>query len=169
MPFELRPAEAADAPALARLWTLAFVESGTTPRTDPYDEAEVSRLLADNDGCVATARDGRVIGAVLLADHGAPSAHLTAGTRDGQLLLLAVDPDARSAGAGRALVTWCLESAALRGLLRVWLWSRPGQSAAHRIYESLGFERSPENDFEAGGEQVKVYVRPLPPDGPTIG
>lgn len=59
---------------------------------------------------------------------------------------LAVSPDARQRGAGSALVTACVERARHDGKTRLSLLTTPHMTAAHRIYERLGFCRAPERD-----------------------
>ncbi|HEX7950681.1 MAG TPA: GNAT family N-acetyltransferase [Candidatus Limnocylindrales bacterium] len=61
---------------------------------------------------------------------------------------LAVDPAARGRGIGRALATACLDRARDTGRQGVAILTRPSMSAAHRLYESLGFVREPSRDWE---------------------
>jgi ribosomal protein S18 acetylase RimI-like enzyme len=53
---------------------------------------------------------------------------------------VAVHPDYRGRGIGRALTARALEFARQRGVPRVWLQVRQGNGPAIRIYESLGFK-----------------------------
>lgn len=53
-----------------------------------------------------------------------------------------VTPDARGEGVGEALVLSCLETAAEAGYDRMGLTTPPWSTAAHELYESLGFERT---------------------------
>ncbi len=155
--FELRPATPADAVALAELWTNVYVRSGLTGDREPFSKQRALAGLRACEGRVAVDRAGRIVGVVLLAPHGAPAANLTRGPADAQILLLAVDADARGTGVGRGLVSWCVQSARGRGGRTVWLWSRTKQQPAHRVYESLGFVRVPERDDEAGGPRRLVF------------
>ena len=152
-----RPAGAADAEALARLWTGVYVPSGITGRTESFTAEEAGRALTASDGRVAVDAQGAVLGAVLLAPQGVPAANLTRSSGEAQILLLAVDDPARRAGLGRSLVGWCLETARARGLETLWLWSRPTQQPAHRLYESCGFVRAFERDRAPGGPERLVY------------
>jgi ribosomal protein S18 acetylase RimI-like enzyme len=158
-----RAARVEDAKALADLWTAAYVTSGQAPEMQPYTEDGVEGLLGAATGQVAEL-DGRVVGAVVLAQHGAAQAVLTVSIDEAILLRLAVDEQARGHGVGRALVDWCVSEARARGVSRLWLWTRPVQQSAHRIYESIGFERRPERDEEAGPPGRLVYVLELSAD-----
>jgi tRNA threonylcarbamoyl adenosine modification protein TsaD/ribosomal-protein-alanine acetyltransferase len=60
---------------------------------------------------------------------------------DGHILDLAVRPDARGLGLGRALVSALVERAADRGIRRMTLEVRPSNRAALALYEQAGFHR----------------------------
>ncbi len=70
---------------------------------------------------------------------------------DVELNALWVDPEHRGAGIGAALIAAVADWARSEGTQRLLLWVTTGNSAATRLYESLGFVRT-------GGEQ------PLPSD-----
>lgn len=72
--------------------------------------------------------------------------------------MLAVAPDAQGRGVGRALVEACLERTRARGRSGLALYTRPFMTAAHRLYESLGFRRVSELDWEFDpGEWLWAY------------
>ena len=54
-----------------------------------------------------------------------------------------VDPAARGSGLGRALVERVAEKARTEGYETLGLTTPPWATAAHELYESLGFERTP--------------------------
>lgn len=62
--------------------------------------------------------------------------------------MLAIASAARGRGAGRALVGACIERARAAGFAEVAVITRPFMTAAHRLYESFGFERDPGGDWE---------------------
>lgn len=68
--------------------------------------------------------------------------------------MLAVDPAARGLGAGRALVEECIARARADGRTRLFLHSTPAMTAAHRLYETRGFERCPGRDWPLSGRLV---------------
>jgi predicted N-acetyltransferase YhbS len=76
--------------------------------------------------------------------------------------MLVVDPALRGAGTGEALVRACLDAARADGCSLVRLSSQEGMTAAHRLYERLGFVRSPSFDWSPEpGLQLRTYALPL--------
>jgi GNAT superfamily N-acetyltransferase len=61
--------------------------------------------------------------------------------------MLAVDPDARGAGAGTALAAFCEERAREQGAVGMALSSLAEMTDAHRIYTRLGYARDPGRDW----------------------
>src|SRR5512141_1488485 len=59
---------------------------------------------------------------------------------EAHLLNIAVHPERRGKGIGRALVTECIRRAARAGASLIYLEVRAGYDAAQRLYRSLGFE-----------------------------
>jgi DNA-binding MarR family transcriptional regulator/N-acetylglutamate synthase-like GNAT family acetyltransferase len=80
--------------------------------------------------CWIAERDGRMLGAVVLAD---------AGGDVGQLRLLHVEREARGLGIGRALVDQCIAFAGQAGYRSMRLWTQDVLVSARHIYESAGF------------------------------
>lgn len=110
-------------------------------------------VLRDVEGRVRSAQvlvavddDGTVLGTVTNVPDGGPYAEL-AGETESEFRMLAVDPAYRGRGAGTALAQACLDEARRRGRERVVLSSRTWMTAAHRVYERLGFVRAPERDW----------------------
>jgi GNAT superfamily N-acetyltransferase len=70
-------------------------------------------------------------------------------SRDGEaeFRMLAVAPEARGQGVGSALARWCVDRAREQGCTAVVLSSLEAMRTAHRIYERMGFARSPERDW----------------------
>ena len=80
--------------------------------------------------------------------------------------MLAVSPDARRRGAGRALTEACIELARVRGVRRLALHSTPRMGAAHALYESLGFRRAPGRDLVVPpGLRLLSFVLDVTADG----
>ena len=58
----------------------------------------------------------------------------------------AVAPEARGRGIGRLLVLAVIERARAEGRRGIAIFTRPRMTAAHALYESVGFVRAPEQD-----------------------
>ena len=81
-----------------------------------------------------------------------------------QLRLLLVEPAARGAGVGTALVDECLRFAASAGYREIMLWTNDVLVAARRIYERAGFRLEHEGARPNFGAQLteQIWRRPLP-------
>lgn len=111
------------------------------------------------EALVAADAAGRLLGAVTYVP--GPGTPWSECERDGEagFRALAVDPGARGRGVGRMLATACIERARGDGRLGVAIVTRPSMTAAHRLYESLGFVRTPSRDWEfEPGEWLWSYV-----------
>jgi len=104
---------------------------------------------------VAVQRHGssreRIIGTVML--QGWPQGgEILAGPDEAEIRALAVSPDARGAGVGRALLTAVIDRAASEGIRHLVLLTQAEMKAAHHLYDRAGFARLPERDWspEAG-------------------
>ncbi|UUN30087.1 GNAT family N-acetyltransferase [Streptomyces sp. FIT100] len=100
------------------------------------------------DVLVAVDQDARLLGGVTFVGAGGPFADIA---RDGEaeFRMLAVSPHARGRGAGEALVRACIAQArATDGCRRLMLSTQRSMHTAHRIYERLGFVRTPDRDWE---------------------
>jgi ribosomal protein S18 acetylase RimI-like enzyme len=76
--------------------------------------------------------------------------------------MLAVDTAARRRGVGATLVDACLERARAAGRMRLVLFSATWMTAAHELYERLGFRRAPERDWSPTGVFVlRAYIHEL--------
>ncbi len=90
---------------------------------------------------------GRLLGGVTFVPSGRPMADI-ARSGEAEIRMLAVDHAARGRGAGEALVRACVSRArAAETCLRIVLSTQRTMHSAHRIYERLGFVRTPERDW----------------------
>jgi ribosomal protein S18 acetylase RimI-like enzyme len=152
----LREASEHDARAVIELWTEAYVGEGEGGRTLPYSRAEFLETGRRAQVFVAE-REDTVVGVVALAAPGAPG-RAVAEAGEAELSRLVVAASARRLGIGRGLADRCSELAQAAGWNAIALWSRPYQTAAHGLYESLGYERVPERDrTDEGGHERLVF------------
>ena len=105
--------------------------------------------------------DGRLVGSVALVLDG-DFGEVTASADEAAFRMLVVDPDARGHGVGELLVTECLGRARAAGKRRMVLSTGREMTAAHRLYERLGFRRLPERDWSpVPGIDLLVYALEL--------
>lgn len=160
--YTIREALPSEYAAIGDLVVRAYRGVGETDESY-YDElrdvaaraAVVPVLAAVDEG------SGRVLGAVTFVPGPGPFHEGEFGDA-ASIRMLAVEDDARGRGVGTALVRECLERARAAGRDRVSLYTRPFMTAAHAMYERLGFERVRELDWEfAPGEWLYAYALEL--------
>ena len=164
----LREARAADAAAVVSLWTRGYVTEGEGGRTEPYTEADFEETARRGRMQIAEP-EGEVVGVVALLAPGAPG-RAVASEGEAELTRLVVAPSVRRRGIGRALAQRCAEIAWAEGWPAIALWSREYQTAAHCLYESLGYERQPNRDeIDETGHPRLVFRLSLQPPRPSPG
>lgn len=119
----IRPAVTTDIDELLRLENACF-DHDLLSRTDFRNALRASRSL------VLVQADGDRLAAYAL---------LRMKGRQGHLQSLAVDPEARRRGLGRALIAAAEEAAQARGARHMQLELREDNGAAEALYESLGY------------------------------
>ncbi|MFJ8585074.1 GNAT family N-acetyltransferase [Streptomyces sp. NPDC093595] len=139
--------------ALGEVTAQAYLGDGLLDfgESDEYliELRDVSRRAAGAEVLVAVEQDRQVLGGVTFAAAGGGPWAVLAADGEAEIGMLAVAPAARRRGAGEALVRACVERArAVDGCRRVVLSSRQAMRAAHRLYERLGFVRTPERDWQ---------------------
>lgn len=156
----LREADEGDAAAVAALWTEAYAEAGPEGRQEPYALQEYFAVAAFAHVTVAVDEAGEVVAVAAVFPPGAPGRSV-AGPGEAEFARLAVAERARRQGVGRALVLGAVERARGLGAERVALWSRPYQTAAHALYEELGWRRVPGRDEDDRDGRRWVFVLDL--------
>jgi ribosomal protein S18 acetylase RimI-like enzyme len=109
--------------------------------------------------CIVADDDGRLVGSVFLYA-GGTSAYGNENDRleAPEFRLLAVAPNTRGRGIGRALVEECIRRAKASGAHELGLHTSKSFAAAIAMYEAMGFTRVPERDFQPeGAELVEGY------------
>ncbi|MEV8531096.1 GNAT family N-acetyltransferase [Streptomyces sp. NPDC051211] len=150
MDIVIRAAVAAEYAELGEITAAAYLGDGLLDDngTDFYEKKlrDVAGRAGDGEVLVAVL-DGRLLGGVTFAPPGSPLADI-AGPAEAEFRMLAVAAAGRGRGAGEALVRACIERArAIHGVRRLVLSTQAGSPAAHRIYERLGFVRTPDRDW----------------------
>ena len=118
---------------------------------------DVRSRLHDSELIVAEV-DGALLGAVTFY---APSKANPDGWAPGYAAfrLLAVHPDARGIGLGRAITQWCIARATGTGARYLGLHTTPLMDVARAMYQRMGFERFPENDHPITDEFIVEAYR----------
>lgn len=91
--------------------------------------------------------EGRIVGGItFVADSTSPLSEWDDAAAAG-IRMLAIVPEAQGKGLGRALTAYSIERARGLGKTCLLLHSTDFMQSAHRLYESMGFVRTPEIDF----------------------
>ncbi|MEU9199080.1 GNAT family N-acetyltransferase [Streptomyces sp. NPDC048332] len=151
MDMTIRPIEPAEHALLGEITAGAYLGDGLLDlgADDPYlvQLRDVPRRAAEAEVLVAADARGHVLGGVTYAPPGNPWADIAAAD-EAEFRTLAVSPEARGAGAGEALVRACIDRArGTAGVTGIVLSTQPAMHGAHRIYQRLGFVRTPERDW----------------------
>ncbi len=149
MGIAIRRPDPAEIGLVGALTLEVYVGGGFIPADSDYTEelGDATTRAAEAELYVATTEPGdEVVGTVTFAAYGSPWAEV-AGPGEGEFRMLAVREAARGRGVGQALVRHCLARARELGLAAVVLSSSPTMTGAHRVYERLGFGRTPEVDW----------------------
>jgi ribosomal protein S18 acetylase RimI-like enzyme len=163
--MKIRPIEPDEYARLGVLTLQAYTTlDGHVSEPDYEEELADVRTRAEataTEVLVAVADDGELLGGVTyVADERSPYAeHSVAGAAS--IRMLAVDGSVRRSGAGEALVRECIARARAAGRAEVFLHSTPWMTAAHQLYEKLGFVRDPAADMDITPE-IRLWAFRLP-------
>nr|WP_242885193.1 GNAT family N-acetyltransferase [Actinomadura litoris] len=143
----VRAARAEEYGRIGELIVEVYVGSGLMAAESPY----VSRLRDTADWAakaelLVAEVDGELAGSVAYCPPGSPYAEL-AGPDEGEFRILAVQEWARGKGVGAALVRACADRARAAGLVGMRLSTQSNMRDAHRMYERMGFVRTPDRDW----------------------
>jgi predicted N-acetyltransferase YhbS len=165
----IRDAGASDREAIEAVTLSAYQQFGAVMPPalwDRYRQNIVSTLAAapPKTQIVAEA-GGQIVGSVLLYPAGTqivPPGGASMALALPEVRLLAVAPSARGQGIGALLMDECVRRARESGAKALTLHTTDMMQAAMRLYERLGFQRTPALDFEpAPGVTVKGFLLPL--------
>jgi GNAT superfamily N-acetyltransferase len=151
MAIEVREARPEEYSTVGDLLYRAFAEY-RSPDDHGFDEhLELIRDVAgrvDRTVVLVAVEDGAVLGSTTIELHGVvgdDDAELPAGVAF--VRMVGVDPSARRRGVARLLMDEVLRRASEAGVRELRLRTSPAMKPAHRLYESMGFERSAEVDL----------------------
>ena len=170
-PIEIRLARAEELPALGALVAEAYAALPGMPGPDeqPGYYAMVRDVAARVRNpairvLAAVTPGGELLGSAdFIEDMASYASGGTASQRVGAagIRLLAVAPAARGRGIGKALTDHCIQRARELGRSAVVLHTTRAMQTAWRMYEQLGFRRSPDLDFRQGALEVFGFELPL--------
>ncbi|MFD8977948.1 MULTISPECIES: GNAT family N-acetyltransferase [Streptomyces] len=120
---------------------------------------DTARRVRDAEVLVAVDADERIIGGVTYAQGDTTWADIAV-AGEAEFRMLVVAPEARGRGVGEALVRACTDRAgAAPECARLVLSTDAKMVSAHRIYERMGFVRTPERDWEPiPGHRLRTYA-----------
>lgn len=144
--FEVRPARPGELDAVGTVVLAAYRHDLSV--SDWYAAQLADARARSTDGIVVAAvgPDEDVLGGMTYVLGGTRQSQV-ASPWESEIRMLGVRPDARGRGIAAALVRWALEHTASDGRGGVALCTQPEMLAAHRLYERLGFARSPDLDW----------------------
>jgi hypothetical protein len=125
----IAPIEEAELAAIIALWERCGL---TRPWNDPA--ADVAQARRGPNATVLVGRDGGALVATAMVGHD--------GHR-GWVYYVAVDPDHRQRGYGRAIMQAAEDWLRARGIAKLQLMVRPDNSRVQAFYESIGYDEQP--------------------------
>jgi ribosomal protein S18 acetylase RimI-like enzyme len=157
----LEPARPEDYARIAELTVRVYVDGGLAGPGYAPELADVEGRASRSQLLVARDATGRVVGSVALVLDG-DFGNIIESDDEAAFRMLVVDPAVHGQGVGRLLVTECLDRARAAGKTRMVLSTDPLMTAAHRLYERMGFTRVPERDWTpVPGVDLLVYALDL--------
>jgi len=157
----VEPALPADFAAIGDLTVRVYLDEQLASERYAVQLADVAGRADRSELLVVRDAAGRVVASVALVLEG-DFGEITESDDEAAFRMLAVDPALRGRGVGELLVRACLDRARAAGKRRMVLSTDPRMTAAHRLYERLGFTRLPERDWSpAPGVDLLVYALDL--------
>jgi ribosomal protein S18 acetylase RimI-like enzyme len=154
----IRPAREEELSAVGELTVAAYAEWLHGER-DPYADHLRNAQARFTDAELFVAADGDdLLGTVTLCPAGSAWREIGVGD-EGEFRMLATAPEARGRGVGGALTQFCLDRFREVGASALVLSTLPEMTVAHRIYERLGFERTPDRDWRPYPDTLLITYR----------
>lgn len=145
----IRPVKPAEYERVGDLTAQAYASLEEFEDADFYvDELrDVAGRARDAEVFVAL-MDGEIVGGITFVGNAASPLSEWDDVDAAGIRMLAISPRVQGKGLGRRLTEFTIERARQLGKKRMLLHSASFMHSAHRLYESMGFERVPESDFE---------------------
>ena len=154
--MEIRPAHPNEHTALGEICLRAYRNLGSVSDGYAAELRDVAGRAETDHVLTAVNRDG-LLGCVTVILGDSPWREIS-GPDEGEFRMLAVDPAAQGRGVGEALVQASVDVICAADRRRVVVSSANDMTAAHRLYERLGFTRAPARDWRPVPEvQLRVY------------
>ena len=157
----IRPARASEYAAVGALTLGAYEANGYLT----HDSSSYALKLADAatrareaELLVAVDAEETLLGTVTIAPPGSPWTELAVPDTL-EFRMLAVSPEARGRGVGEALTRRVIDRAGELELTAVVLSSSERMTTAHRLYERLGFRRTPAADWRPTPDLLLMTYR----------
>lgn len=168
--LEIRPVRPEEYDATGAMVEAAYLAGGLLDNDRDYGAhvRDVAGRAADHHVLVAV-RDGGVVGSVTITPYGTPHSEVA---REGEVEFryLGVAPEAWGGGVAQALVAACEDHARATGASRLVICVISDNTKAHRLYERLGFVRTPERDWRPmPGVELWAFGRDVPWPPPVDG
>ena len=144
---------------LQHLLHSVYVTEGFTDPDVAKSVFAAAAVRARGDLFIARHNDA-LVGTVIVVPPGAPASRV-AKPSEAELHLMAVRTDHRRHGIGKMLMQAAVDFAKQRGIAGIALSTQSSMQAAHRLYESFGFSRDPERDWNFRGRSFLVFHREL--------
>ncbi|MFF1510497.1 GNAT family N-acetyltransferase [Streptomyces sp. NPDC058326] len=163
MDFTIRAVRPEEYEALGELTAGTYLNDGLLKygAQDSYLEVlrDTARRARESEVLIAEDAEGRLLGGVTFATGNTTWADIAV-DGEAEFRMLAVTREARGRGVGEALVRACIDRArALPGCERLVLSTDATMVAAHRMYDRLGFVRTPHRDWEPiPGHSLRTYA-----------
>jgi ribosomal protein S18 acetylase RimI-like enzyme len=141
----IRDALAGEFAEIGEIRVSAYLADGFLSASSGY-VPRLRELGADGLGPVLVAADESMLVGTVMLQTWPDGGELLRGPGEAEIRALAVRPEARGRGLGRALVSAVIERAARLGVRNLLLLTQPEMKTAHRIYEEAGFARLPDRD-----------------------
>lgn len=141
---------------IENLLNKVYIEEGFTDKSVAQKIFVISNLIEMGELILANSSDGELLGMIVCA-YPANLTKQISSKVEAEMRLLAVSPRARGMSIGKSLCLAFQKKALSLGCNKLVLSTQPKMKSAHRLYESLGYQRYDSRDWTSGTKQFLVY------------